>query len=100
MGKNGKGTKKSKKKGGKRKQPVVVDPSKKRRRSHMLEVKQLAIELKDQGKKNLDIIEVIRKRFNLKVKSSSVATWYNKKNREKIRNMCVDHITGAEVRCN
>ena len=63
MGKDGKGTKKSKKKGGKRKKPVVIDPSKKRRMLHKLEVKQLAIELKDQEMKNLDIIEAIRKRF-------------------------------------
>ena len=98
MGKNGKGTKKSKKKGGKRKKPVVIDPSKKRRMSHKPEVKQLAIELKDQEMKNLDIIEAIRKRFDFNVTSSTVATWYNHRNRERIRNMCVDHITGREVK--
>ena len=100
MGKNGKGTNKSKKKGGKRKKPVVVDPNKKKRRSHMLVVKQWAIELKDQEMKNQDIIKAIRKRFNVDVTSSTVATWYNHRNRERIRNMCIDHITGSEVRCN
>ena len=66
----------------------------------MLVVKQWAIELKDQKMKNQEIIEAIRKRFDLTVTSSTVATWYNHRNRERIRNMNVDHITGTEVRCN
>ena len=82
MGKDGKGSKKSKKKGqGKKKKPA--DPGKKIRVSHKLEVKQLAIELKDQNKRNQEIIDEIKRRFKVKVRSSTVATWYNPKNREK-----------------
>ena len=65
-----------------------------------IEIKQLAIVLKDQNKRNQEIIAKIRKRYKIKLPSSTVSTWYNAKNRERIRNMGVDHITGTEVRVN
>ena len=66
----GKGSKKSKKKG-KEKGKVTADPDRKRL-SHKIEIKQLAIELKDQTKRNQEIIDEIRKRYKIKLPTSTV----------------------------
>ena len=90
--------KKTKKKG-KAKGKGTANPDK-QRRSHQVEIKQLAIEMKDQKKKNGEIIAEILKRYKKKVSSSTVATWYNEKNRDKIMRLGVDNITSSEVRVN
>ena len=56
MGKGKKTKKKGKEKG------KVTANTDRQRRSHKVEIKQLAIELKDQKKKNQDIIDEIHKR--------------------------------------
>ena len=64
--------KKTKKKG-KEKGKVTANPDRKRL-SHKIEIKQLAIELKDQNKRNQEIIAKIRKRYKIKLPSSTVST--------------------------
>ena len=84
--------KKNKKKG-------TAKPDKKRQ-SIPIEIKQLAIEMYDQKKKNSEIIAMIWRRYKKKVIASTVATWYHPKNRAKIMALGVDKITSKEVRIN
>ena len=83
----------------KNKKKGTAKPDKKRQ-SISIEIKQFAIEMYDQKKKNSEIIAMIWKRYKKKVIASTVATWNTPENRAKIMAMGVDNITSNELRVN
>ena len=84
----------------KNKKKGTAKPDKPKRQSISIEIKQFAIEMYDQKKKNNEICALIWRRYKKKVIASTVATWYHPKNRAKIEAMGVDKITSKEVRIN
>ena len=68
-----------------------------KRQSIPIEIKQLAIEMYDQKKKNSEIIAMIWGRYKKEVIASTVATWNTPENRVKIMAMGVDNITSKEL---
>ena len=73
-GKKGKGPDK----GPPKKKVKVIKPRK--REKWTCEQKMFVCELKKERKEPKEIIELFKKKYGVKVKASTLATWYNKKN--------------------
>ena len=73
-GKKGKGPAK----GPPKKKVKVIKPRK--RAKWTCEQKMFVCELKKEGKEPKEIIELFKKKYGVKVKPSTLATWYNTKN--------------------